>query len=275
MQRIKKGDFFGSHHHVIQFDNVVVTETEYTHDRVDWHYHENAYFTYLLNGELFEANRKQSYILDSGSLLYHNWQDPHYNEKRTDYSRGFHVEIEKKWFDRYELDNKVGEGSQLLIHPLIKGEFDQLYLETKINDSVSELSIHGILLRIFTLLKEKQDSYDPSNPDWIPVLKELLHDECAGNHSLTSLSKRLNIHPVHISRAFPRYFATTFGNYIRKLRLDKAAILLKDSNKTVTEIAYDCGFADQSHLIRCFKNFYGMTPLQYQKIVGHSKNSLC
>ncbi|MGB1004752.1 MAG: helix-turn-helix domain-containing protein [Salibacteraceae bacterium] len=41
--------------------------------------------------------------------------------------------------------------------------------------------------------------------------------------------------------------------------------LLKNTSLSTTEIAYECGFADQSHFIRTFKNLNGFTPKQYQK----------
>jgi AraC-like DNA-binding protein len=56
------------------------------------------------------------------------------------------------------------------------------------------------------------------------------------------------------------------GEYIRKLKIEKSLIFLH-KNDSLSEIAFDCGFADQSHFIRCFKENIGITPLKYRKIL--------
>jgi AraC-like DNA-binding protein/mannose-6-phosphate isomerase-like protein (cupin superfamily) len=56
-----------------------------------------------------------------------------------------------------------------------------------------------------------------------------------------------------------------FGDYLRDLRLERAATLLRESAASVAEVAYRTGFADQSHLQRLFKGKYAISPLAYRK----------
>ena len=44
--------------------------------------------------------------------------------------------------------------------------------------------------------------------------------------------------------------------------------MLKREEMSLTEIAYDCGFADQSHFIRVFKNTVGVTPFSFRKYLS-------
>jgi AraC family transcriptional regulator len=44
--------------------------------------------------------------------------------------------------------------------------------------------------------------------------------------------------------------------------------LLGERQRLLTEIAFECGFADQSHFIRSFKNYYEVTPSEYRKLIG-------
>lgn len=55
-----------------------------------------------------------------------------------------------------------------------------------------------------------------------------------------------------------------FAQYVRELRVERAAKLLRDTQDSVAEIAHMTGFADQSHLLRCFKAKYGQAPLAYR-----------
>ena len=67
MNKLKTGEFYGTHYQKVALENLIITDTEYTHRKVDWHYHESPYFTYLLQGKLFESNKKDSCYLESGN----------------------------------------------------------------------------------------------------------------------------------------------------------------------------------------------------------------
>jgi AraC family transcriptional regulator len=57
------------------------------------------------------------------------------------------------------------------------------------------------------------------------------------------------------------------GEYIRKLRVEKSFALLAGDDLSLTDIAFACGFADQSHFLRCFKQFGGSNPSAYRKLL--------
>ena len=65
---------------------------------------------------------------------------------------------------------------------------------------------------------------------------------------LTQAADALQVNPTYLSREFARYFDNlSFGEYIRKLRIDKALDLLDTTAYPMAEIAYLTGFSDQSH----------------------------
>ena len=80
-----------------------------------------------------------------------------------------------------------------------------------------------------------------------------------------------------ISADMPRLAGLTpirnmnFGDYIRKLRIDKATGLMESTDYSLTEIAYLTGFSDQSHFTRIFKQHTGMVPSAYKKNLLKSK----
>ncbi|HTY57306.1 MAG TPA: AraC family transcriptional regulator, partial [Bacteroidota bacterium] len=102
-------------------------------------------------------------------------------------------------------------------------------------------------------------------PPWVHRLKEILHDTSGEPLTLQALSTLLGIHPVHISRAFPEYFSCSFGEYLRRLRVERSLRLLSDTSLSLSAIAAECGFADQSHFTRCFKEMNGILPSEYRK----------
>src|SRR5580658_7209406 len=133
MLQLQKGKFFGTHSQLIQLEDILLTDTEYTLDYVDWHYHKNPYFTFILTGNILEGNKREKYECGAGALLYHQWEDQHYNIKGPVYTRGFHIELEEGFFARYQMDPAITEGSKQLHNPLIKTIFYQLYKETKLH----------------------------------------------------------------------------------------------------------------------------------------------
>ncbi|HEX6890698.1 MAG TPA: chromate resistance protein ChrB domain-containing protein [Chryseolinea sp.] len=105
-------------------------------------------------------------------------------------------------------------------------------------------------------------------PDWAKELKAIIQDHIDTNLSLSLkvISENLNVHPSYLSREFSKYFDDlSFGDYIRKLRIEKATTLLTGSQYSLAEIAYLTGFSDQSHFNRIFKKNIGITPSQYRR----------
>ncbi|MFK7807321.1 MAG: helix-turn-helix domain-containing protein [Saprospiraceae bacterium] len=267
MNKLKRGEFFGSHFQKLNFEGFTLTDTEYTHAKTDWHYHENPYFTYLLQGKLFEENKKEAYHLEPGSLLFHNWQDAHYNIKPPQYTRGFHMELNSKWFKKYNVSLTDFEGSLDLKNPHIKSSMNKIFYETKVNDSFSQSSIELLILDIFNKIKSTRLKSNSEKPNWVNNLREIILDTDT-DYSLANLSKELNIHPNHLSRGFHKYFGSTLGQYIRQLKLNKAIILMSTNQYSMTELCYKCGFYDQSHFIANFKSIYKTTPTKFLKLIS-------
>ena len=58
MNTLQTGQFYGVTNETTTHGGLTLTDTEYTHEHVDWHYHQNAYFTFILDGRVIEANKK-------------------------------------------------------------------------------------------------------------------------------------------------------------------------------------------------------------------------
>lgn len=111
-------------------------------------------------------------------------------------------------------------------------------------------------------------------PEWTRELKEMIQDQMDTNMSLSlqQVSDELEINPAYLSREFSRYFDNlSFGDYIRKMRIEKAVALMQTPSYSLTEIAYLTGFSDQSHFNRIFKKQTGENPSAFRKNVLKGK----
>ncbi|WP_298740449.1 AraC family transcriptional regulator [uncultured Chitinophaga sp.] len=265
MKHLQTGEFYGNTNKTIDLNGVVLTDTEYTHDKVDWHYHENAYFTFILQGNVIEGNKKEIYTCSAGSLLYHNWQDPHYNIKPEGFTRGFHIELKDSWFKNFSFNSDALQGSINIRNPDAKFLLYRIFKETKTWDDVSALEIQSRLLQVLAMMYDDSRSAHPVKPLWAVKVGEMLRDDLAQSYRLDELASALGIHPVHLSRHFPRYFHCGLAEYVRKLRVEKSLTLLANKKLSLTEVAFECGFSDQSHFNRCFKDIMGLTPFSFRK----------
>ncbi|MFA5330593.1 MAG: helix-turn-helix transcriptional regulator [Prolixibacteraceae bacterium] len=267
MKHLNKGQFYGEVNEITKLEGVILTDTEYTHRKVDWHYHETPYFTFILQGGLIEENKKEIYQCSTGDLLFHNWQEAHYNIKPEGFARGFHIELDQNWIDSFSLDMKKLQGSICITNPAIKLLLYQIFRETKINDNTTGLSIQNLLLSTFVQMEGSEEINYKERPRWVYEIQEILHEYCCESLSLTGLSNLLNLHPAHISRYFPKYFRCSLGEYLRKLKVERSLSLMSNKKLSLTQIAFECGFSDQSHFIRCFREITGTNPSVYRKLL--------
>ena len=269
MKQLQTGEFYGETNQTIHLNGITLTDTEYTLDRVDWHYHENAYFTFILQGNVIEGNKKEVYNCSAGSLLFHNWQEPHYNIKPEGYTRGFQIELKNTWFNNLDFNTDELQGSIKISNVDIKFFLYKIFKETKIEDETTTLSIQSLILQTLAEMFRKKHIEFDNNPIWVNKIKEILFYEFSDKLTLEYLSKTLDIHPVHLSRDFSKYFNCNLGDYLRKLKIEKSYTLLSIKHLNLTEIAYQCGFSDQSHFNRCFKSISGISPNHFRKIISN------
>jgi AraC family transcriptional regulator len=265
MEYFTKGKYLGSTTNEIDFEGNFMAVTCYPDcPRSDWHYHENSFFTFVLNGTCLENRKDNSLIWKPGDLLFYKKGVIHKNCYHQENSRNFNLELNDKWLKQYDVGLCNDLGRNVLEPAEIKFLFIQLYREFQNQDAASQVSLNSILLNI--LGHKSHEITNNKMPPWVSLIREFLHDNWSTNFSLKQMSVILNVHPITISKNFPRYFGCTFGEYIRKIRIEKALCLIRTTSSTLTDIALTCGFADQSHFIRCFKKFTGTVPLQYRKM---------
>lgn len=145
--------------------------------------------------------------------------------------------------------------------------YDALYTWAKYLQKEKHIQnpVDHIFIDVFNKFIKKKSAQKKS-PDWVKELKEIIQDQIDTNLNLTEISKSLDINPSYLSREFSNHFNNlSFGEYTRKLRIEKAIELIKTNIYSLTEIAYLTGFSDQSHFTRIFKQHTGKNPSAFKK----------
>lgn len=82
---------------------------------------------------------------------------------------------------------------------------------------------------------------------------------------LEQLAEIANFSPFHFHRIFRSFVREPLYKFIMRLRIEKAALLLiSNPKKTVTEIAFDCGFSASATFARAFKEFFGQSASEWK-----------
>ena len=73
--------------------------------------------------------------------------------------------------------------------------------------------------------------------------------------------------PYHFHRIFTFITGETPNNFVSRIRLEKAAVLLQDRPKeSIREIAFECGFVNSSSFSRAFKSFFGISAKEFREL---------
>lgn len=259
------GKYAGSNLREIAYDGILLSQTIYKKDTAsDWHFHENTYFALILNGGSTEVRKKQNIECLPGQAYFYNWDDAHRNQDYQEASKNFNVEFDKRWLIDLGFDINCISGIIPLHDPGFKLLIAQILREYHINDESSALSINALSLQLVESLGNS--TIIKKVPGWVNQVREILNDRWDENISLNELSVLLHIHPITIARYFPVHFGCTFGAYMRKLRIARAIPMIKTAGLSLTGVALTCGFADQSHFIRTFKEYTGFLPGDFRRI---------
>lgn len=146
--------------------------------------------------------------------------------------------------------------------------YDALYAWAKFHrhEKHTQSQAEQLLLDVFHRFLETKTGSKKRIPAWAKELKEIIQDQIDANLTLKEISQELDLNPAYLSREFSKYFENqSFGEYVRKRRIEKAIELLHDPKHCLTDIAYLTGFSDQSHFTRIFKKQMGEPPSAYRK----------
>jgi AraC family transcriptional regulator len=108
---------------------------------------------------------------------------------------------------------------------------------------------------------------DRGEPKWLARACELL-EEHPGDLSINELGATVGAHPVYVARSFRRFRNCTPAEFRTRVRIKRALQLLNCSRPDLSEIAVACGFFDQSHFSRSFRQTVGVSPGAYRKLAG-------
>ena len=110
---------------------------------------------------------------------------------------------------------------------------------------------------------EGRSADDIENPIWraLTYINEHLGDQIC----LEETARKCGMSVSCFQRAFKHEVGVTFNKYVNSLRISKARRLLHENHKSMSEIAFACGYTNQYHFTRTFKKLMNTPPRSFRK----------
>lgn len=152
----------------------------------------------------------------------------------------------------------ITESLETLYHSF----FSYLKQEKKVSQKIIELKFREMLLNICAEGKNpdiKNLLYTISQDDQDPI-KDIMEEQFIYNLKVDEFARLCGKSTSSFKRDFKKVYNSTPGKWLLNKRLDMAKYKLLNSDLSIQEVCYDCGFESDSHFIRSFKSEFGKTP---------------
>jgi len=112
---------------------------------------------------------------------------------------------------------------------------------------------------------EESSGYD-SQIQTVNAVHDFLIADLSKRHTIEALSQTFHINRTTLKMTFKTVFGKSIAAYMKEYRIKKAAELLKGSNKSISQIACEVGYENQSKFTQAFKSIIGLLPKDYRKL---------
>lgn len=235
----------------------------------------NEAATYYINGNPYIVKKGDTILINSKRMHYAIGNNANsralgfiFNPESV--SNDVHSTIYQKYFYRF-IHSEV---DAIVLTPSESADVWQMVYDIYNMDEKSimyEISCLEKIIRIWHAFFEKYETI--KNPEQLPDRQsELLIDMITYMHNhysekitIEQLASIAKTSPSGCFRMFKQYTSTSPIAYLNDYRLRVAALALKSTTKSITDIASDCGFENQSYFTLLFKKKYNISPLKYRK----------
>ncbi len=229
------------------------------------HSHDFYEIAYTYKGEGVQVINDVPYSVKKGNFILMKPGDYHSYYSLSDNLYIIHCNFIKNDLLRYfpknsELPLVINLDEYFQSH--IEQLFNLLETESSSNEPGHYRAVHELLdIILFTVNRNLRDKLPPSTMS--NVLNYILSDIKHANFS--EAVKIFSSSEAHFCRVFKREFSTTFKQYLTRLRIQKAKDLLKNTNKSISEIYDEIGYNNNRTFFVDFKKATDLTPSQFRK----------
>jgi len=223
---------------------------------------------YIVSGGYLVSAGSKTFFLKPHSLL---WISPGVEQfiKMPGNIKETHVlfwrfSISGKENYRFEEDFLVLEKQALLL-PLLRQLLPENRLASTYEKYHQKCLVGELLARVFNQADGHIENQRGLKPHQRQLALRFIGQNTRRRYNIAELAKFLSLNTDYFSRQFRESFKITPQAYIKQQRIQGAAVLLSETNLTISEIAFEFGYEDIYFFSRQFKEVRGVSPSQWRK----------
>ncbi len=260
---LPEGEFIGTPEHCYQQPAAsirIIGEQAY----IEPHEHQSAHFIYLIQGNYATSARGAEGWAECGDVIFNSPGTRH-----SDCFRGRGKLMTLTPHHAFLAEAKIPalepRDALTLPHTDAACILRRIRCESEQADALSDCIIESHTLELLALVGRLAADDSALPPKWLNDVRERLQDSYTEINSVSQLADDVGVHPVYLARTFRRFTGSSPGEYLRRIRAQRAIVMLINSSMPLVEIALACGFADQPAFTKAFRRVSCLTPSAFRK----------
>ncbi len=243
------------------------------------HWHKHLEFNMVLSGKIkgmigqepIEVTKGEIFFVNSGEL--HETDVDCSDEMRAvtillsyDLIKEYLPNVDEYYFDFTNHPEAAEKVKQIILKCAFYEQEKKEFYE--LEQSIALHQLCHILLTECKLPREKRRSmpYEQKNQKNVKKAISYMEENFRSELKLNQIASYIGMSPNYFARFFKQSTGETFGEYLCEIRLYYSHQELIETDHSITEIAYNNGFANVKSFIETFKRNYNMTPARYKKM---------
>lgn len=264
-------------------ENTAIVKTTYRSDIIDvpWHTHKEFEIIYNVSGFGTRIIGESVSSYKPGSLMFIGSNVPHLikSDKKSTENQQLVIQFSEKFISKELVHfiefKSIAELKNNSFHGLeFSHSFSEQFKE-KLFDFLKAPQDKAVV-GLYSILSEMADSKTSKKLSSLPFMQENSEKSRIGkifNYVLNNYMENVSVEEaaslINLSKpAFCNYFKKKvnkrFSEFVTELRINKACVMLKETEMNVSEISYNVGFTNISYFNRSFLKIKNITPLQYR-----------
>lgn len=258
----------------VKRDNTYTKQSSHIHPYYEIFYLINGDCTFFIDHNIYKLNRGDLVIVPVGEIHKSTYPE-------TGYSERFVVSFR---------ENNLGWINEILGEEIVKQSLNmgvisipdkrrdyveslmyKMLFESEGQDILSPAFIKTGLIELLLFIIRCQH-YEENVIKEIDVDNQLMqeiatyiYDNYDKRISLDDMSRKFHISRSYLSKKFKTITGFGFKEYLINVRIKNACTLLLETNKSITDIAFECGFNDSNYFGDAFRHVKGISPNKYRK----------
>lgn len=261
-------------------------------ENVPWHWHEELEMNHIVSGEVELSITDKTYVLKAGEACFVNsniiskYTYPVRTKLQTHFFHPVFLSGHYKSIFETKYVNPVLQNKKVKIVTFKGDTEEQKLILEKLKELGElqkqkdvELQTRNKITEIWLLLIEEINNRTSEDVQIPSVARERLfsmmqfiHSNYADKITLEDIANSATISSRECLRCFNLCLRETPIEYLTNYRINMAKELLKNTNKSITDIAFETGFSNAAYFTKVFKQTRQITPKEYRKLYVDERN---